>query len=73
MITITQDERNVNLQFPKNLVGNDYVEKFLSYLHFAELASKNKMKKKDADAFSENVKNDWWNKNKSTFLKKVKK
>lgn len=72
MVTIKQTAGTVSVQFPQNLVDSSYVERFLSYLRFAELASKNKMRNEDSFAVSETIKSDWWKTNKKKILKQIK-
>ena len=72
MITIKKTGKNYSLSFPQEIASKEYIERFLNYLRFAGLVSKNRMKEADALNLSEEIKENWWKENKEKYLKKLK-
>ena len=73
MLTITRDKEDIIIKFSKNLLTQEQLEKLLDRLETEELAKKNKMTEKDAWEISEQIKADWWEQNKDTFLGNITK
>lgn len=73
MITISKKNKNIVVSFPQQYITQSYVDKFLDYLKFAELAEKSKMTKKHVYDLSEDVKASAWNENGEKYLKRIKK
>ena len=73
MITIKKNGKNYSLSFPQEIASKEYIERFLNYLRFAGLVSKNTMKEAEAIALSEKIKKNWWKENEEKFRKKIKK
>jgi hypothetical protein len=53
-------------------VSDPYLEKFLQMLELEEFASKSKMTENQAWEISEEIKQNWWEKNKDKFLEGLK-
>ena len=55
MIEIKKDKRQYTVSFPEDVADQSYVEKFLDYLRYAEIASKSKLTEEDAIRLSEEL------------------
>ncbi len=73
MIDITFEAEDVVLKFPKRLVSSSYLQDFLEKLRLEMLAMKSRMTEEQVWELSEDVKQQWWDKNKELFLDRVKK
>jgi hypothetical protein len=69
MIDITFEAEDVVLKFPKQLVTSAYLQNFLEKLRLEMLAMKSLMTEEQVWELSEEVKQQWWEKNKAAFLK----
>ena len=72
MLKVARDKEDIIIRFSKNLLSPEEVERFIGRLEWEELARQNKMTEEDAWEISEQIKADWWDKNKDRFLKKNK-
>jgi len=72
MINITFEAEDVVLKFPKRLVTSAYLQNFLEKLRLEMLAMKSLMTEEQVWELSEEVKQQWWDKNKAAFLNRVK-
>jgi len=61
------------VKIPKDLISKDYVERFVERLELEMLVEKSQMTSKDAWKLSEEIKEDWWKKNRNKVLKRMKK
>lgn len=73
MIDVKVDKKNILIQFPKNLISNPYLEKFLERLEIEEIAVKNHMSEEEAWNLSEKIKDNWYKKNEKKILDIIKK
>ncbi len=73
MVTISKKNRNIIVSFPQDYIQQSYVEKFLDFLKFAEIAEKSKMTKAQAYKLAEEVRLSAWNEAGEKYLKRVKK
>lgn len=73
MVEITFENNDAILKFPKDLFTKNYVQQFLDRLRLEAILEKSELTEEKAWELSEQLKQDWWNKNKSSFLKKEKK
>ena len=71
MIEIKKDKRQYTVSFPEDVADQNYIEKFLDYLRYAEVASKSELTEEDALRLSEELKSSWWEKNKAEILKRI--
>jgi len=62
----TNNEILIRLASGTDLVG---LQRILDYVKFREIASKSKANQKQIDEFAAESKFNWWNKNKSRFVK----
>ncbi len=61
------------MELPSKLIKEDsYVRDFLNYLKIKEIISKSKIKKKDINLLSEEIKFRMWENNKERILKEIK-
>ncbi len=68
MIDITFEANDVVIKFPKQFVSSDYVQNFLERLRLETIAQKSQLLEEQAWELSEEVKQQWWEKNKEIFL-----
>ncbi|MCF6156114.1 MAG: hypothetical protein E3K36_12910 [Candidatus Brocadia sp.] len=61
------------VKIPKNLISKDYVKKFIERIELEMLIEKCQMTDKEAWKLSEEIKEEWWKKNKDKVLKRIKK
>lgn len=73
MIEIKKEKKQYQVSFPESLVDQNYVEKFLDYLRYAEISSESKLSEEDAMQLSDELKSLWWQENKDHILKRVNK
>lgn len=71
MIEIKKEKQQYQISFSENLVNQNYVKKFLDYLRYAEISSKNELTEEDATRLSEELKSSWWQENKDNILKRI--
>jgi len=72
MVDITFDKDEAILKFPKQLLSSDYVQQFLERLRIEAIVEKSKLTEEQAWELSEQLKEDWWNKNKDKLLRRIK-
>ena len=73
MVEITFEKENAVLKFPKQLVSSGYVQEFLDRLRLETIIEKSQLSEEEAWKMSEDIKQQWWQKNKDKFLKGIKK
>jgi hypothetical protein len=71
MIEIKKEKKQYQVSFPESLADQNYVEKFLDYLRYAEISSESKLSEEDAIRLSDELKSSWWQENKDDILKRV--
>jgi hypothetical protein len=72
MIDITFEANDVVLKFPKQFAPSDYVQNFLDRLRLETIAQKSQLLEEQAWELSEEVKQQWWQKNKEIFLQRIR-
>ncbi len=72
MVNITFEKDEAILKFPKQFVSTDYAQQFLERLRLETIAEKSKLTEEQAWELSEQLKLDWWQKNKGPLLKRIK-
>jgi len=72
MVQISFKDDEAILKFPKQMVSSGYVQEFLERLRLEAIAEKSQLTEEQAWELSEEVKQEWWQKNKDKFLKRVK-
>ena len=70
MVNIMFEADDVVLKFPKKLVSSVYVQNFIDRLGLEIIALKSQLLEEQAWELSEEIKAQWWQKNRETFLKK---
>ena len=63
---------DVIVKFPKQLVSSNYVQTFLDRLRLETIVQKSRISEEQVWNLSEEIKQQWWQKNKTDFLKKDK-
>lgn len=71
MIAVKRENDEIVVRFPEKLISNDEFERFLERLRVEELVSQSKMTKEQAWELSEEIKQNWWEKNKDKFLEGI--
>ena len=72
MIDIAFEANDVVLKFPKQWISSAYVQNFLERLRLKTIIQRSRLTEEQAWGLSEDVKEQWWQKNKETFLQRVK-
>ena len=72
MIEIKFENNEAILKFPKQLVSSNYVQEFLERLRLEAIIESSQLTENQAWELSEQMKQDWWQKNKDKFLKRIK-
>ena len=72
MVEITFKNNDAILKFPKKFASTDYVQKFLERLRLEAIVEKSQLTEEQAWELSEKIKQEWWQKNKDRFLKRIK-
>jgi len=71
MVEITFEKDEAILKFPKQFVSTDYVQQFLERLRVEAIVEKSKLTEEQVWELSEQLKRDWWQKNKEKLLKRI--
>ena len=71
MVEITFNKNQAILKFPKQLASSDYVQQFLERLRLETIIEKSKLTEEQAWELSEEIKQEWWRKNKEKFFKRI--
>ena len=71
MVEITFKDDEAIVKFPKQLVASGYVQEFLDRLRLEAIVEKSKLTEEQAWELSEEMKQEWWEKNKEKFLKRI--
>jgi len=72
MVDIKFEKDEAILKFPKQLISADYVQQFLERLRLEAIVEKSKLTDEQAWDLSEQLKREWWEKNKDKLLKRIK-
>ena len=72
MVQISFKDDEAILKFPKQMVSSGYVQEFLERLRLEAIAEKSQLTEEQAWELSEEVKQEWWQKNKGKFINRVK-
>lgn len=72
MVQISFNDDEAILKFPKQLVSSAYVQEFLQRLRLETIVEKSQLTEEKAWELSEEIKQEWWQKNKDKFLKGIK-
>ena len=73
MIEIKIENENVFLSFPKEVLAYPGALRFIDYLELEKIVEKSELSKEKVWELSEEIKKNWWQKNKKKFLEKIKK
>jgi len=68
-LTYEQDE--VILKFPKDMLSAGCVQDFLQRLKLEAAVRKSRLSEQDVWELSEEIKRDWWEKNREKILKRI--
>ena len=72
METVQNKSSSFSVEIPNYLIESNLVQKFLRYLEFQEIVKDSQMNENESWKLSEEIKQEWWDKNKDWFLKGIK-
>jgi len=68
MLEVLRQGEKILISVDQDMISNDYFLKFLERMKVEEIARKSQLKEDDAMALAEEIKADWWEKNKNQLL-----
>jgi hypothetical protein len=68
MITVETTDAGVRVTVPKDEVPPERLNAFLDWLRFESLTRQSHLTEEEADRLAEEVKADWWARNKQRFI-----
>jgi len=71
MVDISFEKDEAILKFPKQFISADYVQQFLERLRLEAIVEKSKLTEDQAWELSEQLKKEWWEKNKEKLIKRI--
>ena len=72
MLNVQVTEENVNIVFSRNLINDKDLLEFLEKVRLKNLISKSQLTEEDVEALDNELKSNWWKKNRDRFLAKMK-
>ena len=71
MLNYHVTDNTVNLSFSKELLSSSELVRFIETLRVKELLSKSQLSVEDVEKLDDELKDNWWKKNKDHFLDKI--
>ncbi len=71
MLNYQVSDNTVNLTFSKELLSSPEIVRFIEILRIKELLSNSQVSEETALKLDDQLKENWWQKNKDTFLGKI--
>ena len=71
MIKVKREKNDYVITFNSNDIPDNFINKLLRKAEIENVLIKNKMKEEDALNLSEEIKENWWKKNKEWILNKI--
>lgn len=71
MLEVVRQGKKILISVDQDMISNDYFLKFLERMKVEEIARKSQLKEDDAMALAEEIKTDWWEKNKAQLLEGI--
>jgi len=71
MLNYHVTDNTVNLSFSKELLSSSELVRFIETLRVKELLSKSQLSVEDVGKLDDELKDNWWKKNKDHFLDKI--
>lgn len=65
---IERTDKEILIRIP-NSVDVEGVQRIIDYIRYQEVTSESKATQESVDKLAEKINNDWWERNKDTFLK----
>ena len=72
MLDIQVKDDNVNIVFSRNLISDNDLIELLERIRIKHLISQSKLTEEDAINLDEELKTNWWEKNREKFLARIK-
>jgi hypothetical protein len=72
MLNVQVTEENVNIVFSRNLVSDKDLVEFLEKVRLKNLISKSQFTEENLKNLDNQLKSNWWKKNRDRFLAKIK-
>jgi ribosomal protein S13 len=73
MVSIKFENQEAVIRFPEKLISEDYVQAFIEQLHIEEIARKSQLTDEQVWEMTEQIQQEWWEKNKQKFTDKIEK
>ncbi len=71
MLEINKEGDVFTIKFTREDISEDFLRRLLTKFRIEKLLEKSKMTREQAWELSEEIKEDWWNRNKDWILKKI--
>jgi hypothetical protein len=71
MLEVQITEKNVNVRFSKNLIDDKDLKEFLEKVRVKELISKSQLTEEGLKILDNELKSEWWKKNREKFLNRI--
>ncbi len=71
MIKIENKNNEILLSFPQHLISSQYLQSVIERLEMEAVVQKSSMSETDAWNLSEELKSNWWEKNRDNILKRI--
>lgn len=72
MLDIKMEQNELVLRIPKGYVDNEYLQRLINLLEVEQITEKSELTEENSRMLSEELKANWWEKNKAAFLKGAK-
>lgn len=72
MLNVQVTEENVNIVFSRNLINDKDLLEFLEKVRLKNHISKSQLTEEDVESLDNELKSNWWKKNRNRFLSKMK-
>ncbi len=68
MISVESTDDTIHVRIPRGAVTEERLSEILRLLRWEEAVATSKMTEEEADAMAEEMKKDWWERNKDRFI-----
>ena len=72
MLNVQVTEENVNIVFSRNLINDKDLLEFIEKVRLKNIISKSQLTEEDVENLDNELKSNWWKKNRDRFLSKTK-
>jgi len=71
MLEVSRHGKKILVSIDQDMISNELFLKFIERMKIEEIAQKSRLREKDAYSIAEEMKADWWDKNKDQLLKGI--